>query len=127
MSASGPIPKISPVAVDAITDMLMDEQGMLRPPRKAAALLALIVELHKIKMPFPKREEVTEAIGVGVSTIDAALSSRLSEGYISIAMETTVGNVQRRNSVVRERYYVPSRHLLDVADEALRGRRSRHK
>lgn len=121
MSATN-IPKISPIVIDAITEMLMDDQGMLRPPEKAAALLALIVELHKKKLPFPRREAVSEAIGASVSTVDAALSTRLDEGYITIAMETSRGNVQRRNSIVRERYYIPSKKLLEVANKASRKR-----
>lgn len=116
------LPEVSAVVVDAIIDMLIMDQGMLRPPEKAAKLLALIVELHKRKQPFPTRSEVAEAIGASVSTIDAALSTRLNEGYIKLRVETPEGNVQRRNSVVRLRYLEPSDQLMDVVSKAKRKR-----
>jgi hypothetical protein len=112
------LPKIDPFVVDAITDMLVSEQGMLRPPEKAAALLALIVQLHNMKEPFPARAEVAKHINASVPTVDAALSTRLDEGYITQAIETARGNVQRRNSARRLRYYIPSKHLLSVAGAA---------
>ena len=117
-----PLPTISPVVIDAVTDMLLSDQGMNRPPEKAAALLALIVELHKRKQPFPRREEVAEAINASISTVDAALSSRIDEGYITPVVETKRGSVQRRNSIVRERYYIPSAALIDVVGKAKRRR-----
>lgn len=117
------IPKISPIVADAISDMLLSDQGMLRPPDKASRLLALIVELYKRKQPFPPRQEVAEAVGCAVSTIDAALSTRLDEGYIIQVIETTQGNVARRHSAIRERYYVPSAQLLKVAEDALKPKR----
>jgi hypothetical protein len=108
------IPDVSPLAVDAITEMLIEDQGILRPPVKAAHLLALICKLHEQNRPFPRREDVAEAIGAGVSTIDAALSTRLDEKYIELRIETRPGNVERRHSVIRERYYEPSQKLLNV-------------
>ena len=112
------LPTISPIVVDAITDMLISDQGMLRPPEKSAKLLALIVELHKQHKPFPPREGVAEAIGASISTVDASLSTRLNEGYVTLRVETPEGNVRRRNSVVRERYLVPSKDLLRVVEKA---------
>jgi DNA-binding transcriptional MocR family regulator len=117
------LPEVSPIVVDAICEMLISDQGMLRPPEKAAKLLALIVELYKRGQPFPRREEVAQAIGASVSTIDAALSTRLDEGYITLTIETPHGNVQRRNSAIRERHYVPSQGLLAVADKATKDSR----
>lgn len=119
------LPKLSPIVVDAITDMLVSEQGMLRPPEKAAALMALIVELYKEGKPFPERKQVAEHIGASMSTVDAALSTRLDEGYITQRVETKRGKVARRNSVVRQRYYVPSSHLVDVVKDAQGGRLKR--
>lgn len=112
------VPSVDPIVIDAIVDMLLSNEGMNRPPEKAAALLAVIVELHKQHRPFPKREVVAKAINASLATVDAALSSRLDEGYITLAVETVRGNVQRRNSVVRERYYIPSAELLSVAARA---------
>jgi hypothetical protein len=115
---SGNLPRISRAAVDAIMGVLKSQQGMRRPPEKAAKLLALIVALHKQGRPFPPRDEVAAAIGAAVSTVDAALSTRLNEGYIKLDVETPRGNVRRRNSVIRERYYIPSNQLQDTVDKA---------
>lgn len=120
------IPNVAPVAVDAITDMLIEDQGMMRPPTKAAALLAIICALHKQGKPFPRRECVADAIDAAVSTVDAALSSRLDEGYLTMRTKVKRGNVQRRNSVVRERYYEPSAKLLRTYEEAAAKARRRH-
>jgi len=114
------IPKVSPIVVDAISDMLLSDQGMRRPPDKAAHMLAVICALHKKDQPFPRREEMAEAINASISTVDAALSTRLSEGYLSIEMDTEQGNVARRNGVVRHKYYIPSPQLLEVYEQAER-------
>jgi hypothetical protein len=119
-NVSDKIPEVSPFVVDAITEMLKSDQGMLRPPEKAAHLLAVVCELHKLRQPFPPREDVARAIGASISTIDAAISTRLSEGYITLAVDTEPGNVQRRNSVLRRRYIIPSKRLLDVVAHAKR-------
>lgn len=119
------LPKLDPVLVDAITDMLISDQGMLRPPDKAAKLLALIVKLHELGQPFPTRADAAEHIGASVSTIDAALSTRLDEGYISQRVATRQGNVQRRNSAVRDRFYTPSKDLLRVVERVRSGKTAR--
>lgn len=122
------VPRVSPAAVDAITDMLIEEQGILRPPTKAAHLLAIICELHRQGRPFPQRETVAEEIQAAVSTVDAALSTRIDEGYITPRIETKPGNVQRRGSVIRQRYYDPSPRLLTVythAENKARGAKAR--
>jgi hypothetical protein len=103
-------------------DMLMTEQGMLRPPEKAAAILALIVELHKQNRPFPERQDVADAIGCSIHTVDAVLSTRLDEEYLKMAVETTTGNVQQRHGVIRKRYYIPCRAMIEVAERAQRRR-----
>ncbi len=120
------LPQISPIVVQAITDMLIAQRGMKRPPEKAAKLLALIVELHRRRRPFPPRDEVAAAIGASIATVDAALSTRLDEGYITLDVETPHGNVRRRNSVIRARYYIPSRQLLETV-EAAEQREEQHK
>jgi hypothetical protein len=121
------LPKVSPAVVDAIVDMLVSEQNILRPPEKAAALLGLIVELHKTHEPFPQREEVARHIDASVATVDAALSTRLNEGYITQAIETTQGNVQRRNSARRLRFYIPSPALIKVVSDAKAGKLTRRR
>jgi hypothetical protein len=124
--ATTQLPKIRSTVIDAVTDMLMVDQGMTRPPEKSAALLALLVEVHKLGEPAPTRQTMAAAVArstdgsCSIFTIDAALSTRLSEGYLTQAVETPHGHVAKRNSVVRERYYVPSKRLIDVVDRAKR-------
>lgn len=120
---SDELPPVSPIVIDAITEMLMTEQGMKRPPEKAAALLALTVELYRQNRPFPARRVVADALGCSIFTVDAALSTRIDEGYLTQVVETTTGNVSARHSTVRHRYYVPSQDLVAVADRARRRRR----
>ena len=112
------LPKVSPIVQDAILDMLKEQQSVYRPPEVTAALLALIVELHKVGKPFPGREVVARALGCSIYTIDSAISTRSATGYISLNIQTREGAVQRRLSVVKDRYYVPSQELIDVANVA---------
>lgn len=70
--------------------------------------------------PFPARETVAKKLDCSVFTVDAAISTRIDEGYLSMAIETTTGNVAQRHSTVRRRYYLPSKRLADVADRARR-------
>lgn len=112
------LPRLSPAVTDAICKMMLSDQGMLRPPDKASALLALICELYKTKEPFPPRKAVAKHIDASIATIDAALSTRLNEGYIIEAVDTVQGNVQRRNSVKRRKFYIPSKQLQDVVAKA---------
>lgn len=125
------IPDVDPITVEAITEMLIEEQGILRPPVKAAHLLAIICKLHEQNRPFPKRGDVAQKIDAGVSTVDAALSTRLDEGYISVRVQTREGNVERRKSVVRDRFYDPSPKLMGVfkhsEDRAQQSRRGMQK
>ena len=112
------LPSVSRAAVRAILDLLVSQQGMKRPPEKAAELLALIVELHAQRLPFPPRVEAAAALGASVSTVDAALSTRLDEGYIMMEVETPHGHVKRRSSVIRKRYYIPSKELQETVAKA---------
>ena len=114
------LPEVSPFVVDAIIEMLKADNGNLRPADKAAHMLALIVELHKQHKPFPPRKDVAAAIKGSIAAVDAALNSRLAEGYITLAVDTEPGNVQRRNSVIRRRFIIPSKDLLDVVANAKR-------
>lgn len=130
MAQDNTIPEVPAAAVEAITEMLIEDQNILRPPTKAAHMLALICKLHELSRPFPRREEVAAALNASVSTIDAALSTRLDQGYIRLYIETRPGNVQRRDSVIRDRYYEPSDKLMRVykkgEQKARNARRPRH-
>jgi hypothetical protein len=112
------LPTIDRFIVDQFVEMLVEDTGALRPPINAAELLAVICALSKDNRPFPGREAMAEHIGCALSTIDAALSTRLAEGYISQIIETSAGNVARRNSVIRRTYYRPSKRLMDTYDKA---------
>lgn len=120
------LPDPDPLLIDAICDVIMTEQpNVKRPPEKSAALLALAIELHKINQPFPTRMAAAIKLDCSVFTIDAALSTRMDEGYLTQVVETTTGNVTKRNSIVRQRYYVPSKGLLDVAEAIAKQRGKR--
>jgi hypothetical protein len=111
------IPDVNPAAVDAITRMLMEDHPKTnKPPIKAAHLLAIICKLYEEHRPFPEREAAGAAIGSPKATVESVLSHRAAEGYITMKVETREGNVDpnRRPSIVRERYYVPSKELLEV-------------
>jgi hypothetical protein len=112
------LPRVASVATQAVMDMLMTDQGMTRPPEKAAALLALITELDNAGLAFPERAVIAAALDCSVYTVDAALSTRTEEGYISLQYKTVPGNVARRHSVIKERYYVPSKRLRAVVESA---------
>ena len=114
------VPDVPAFVVSAITKMLIEDQQLNRPPEKAAHLLAIICKLYEQRRPFPRRREVADKIGSPLATVDAALSTRLDEDYIRVRVETRPGNVQKRNSVIRERYYDPSDKLFSTYREASR-------
>lgn len=119
------LPDINPVVVQAITQMLMEQQeNVKRPPEKSAALLALTVELYKQNQPFPSRMAAAIKLDCSVFTIDAALSTRMDEGYLQQVVETTTGNVANRHSTVRQRFYVPSKELIETATRAAKQKRT---
>lgn len=115
--------KLNPAVVDAIRDKMQQDRGMMRPPEQAARLLALIVELHKRHEPFPHREVAAKIVGGSESvwTVDNAIRNALSDGYATLVVETTTGHVASRDvSVRKERFFIPSKELLDVAARAQR-------
>lgn len=125
VSDASALPTPNPLVVEAICDMLMTQQpNVKRPPEKAAALLALIVELYKTNTPFPSRMAVALKLDCSVFTVDAALSTRLEEGYLTQIVETTTGKVRNRHSIVRHRFYKPSAELVDIATRAGKKRRA---
>lgn len=108
------LPRLDPTVVDAIEKFLMDAYGMKRPPTSAAIVLALAVALHENDQAWPVRRLVAELAGCTVFGVDAALSVQLDRGLIEETVRTSKGNVQRRESIVRSRYYKPSQQLLAV-------------
>jgi hypothetical protein len=116
------LPKINPAVVNALQHMLVEDQGMMRPPEQAARLLALIHELAKAHKPFPHREVAAQVLGGNQSkyTVDAILSQRMAEGYISLVVETTMGHNHNRVGVRKQRFFVPSMRLVDIAQRAER-------
>jgi hypothetical protein len=116
--SGGAVPSLDLALADTIEKFLMARYDMRRPPIAAARLLAVIVLLDEQKQPFPSRRRVAEEIRCSVYGIDAALQVAMARGLISQHVEIAQGNVQRRESILRNRYYVPSDEL-----RALRGRR----
>lgn len=118
-------PKLSPIVVDALTEMLQEEnENVKRPPELAAKLLALAAEWHtdhKGPQPMPTRQEVAEYLGCSKDHIDGTISQRVAQGYLSDIRETTQGNVQQRDSIIRLRFLKPSRKVLEVVERAKRG------
>lgn len=118
---------MDPYVVDGLVDWLIENEKMSRPPVKAAKILAFIVQLHKKKQPFPTRAEASEHLGISVATIDAALSTRIAEGYLTLDIRTLEGSVARRASTVKERYYIPHVSLVDAYDHLTQRGKKRSK
>lgn len=114
------LPKLNPAVVDAIQDMMVTDQGMLRPPEQAARFLTLVVALHKQNLPFPHREVAAKALAGAQSkwTVDTAIRSAMADGYVTLVVETTAGNIARRASVRKERHFVPDKRVIDIATRA---------
>lgn len=120
------LPPVNPIVVDALIEMIMtDQQDVRRPPEKSAALLALSVELYKTNRPFPTRMAAALHLECSIFTVDAAISTRINEGYLTQVVETEEGNVSARGSIVRKRYYIPSKDVIDVAERAVRKLRNK--
>ena len=114
------LPKLNPAVVAAMEDMLQTDSGSLKPPEQAARLMALIYELHKLKMPAPRREVMAQVIGGARSkwTIDTTLYQKRAEGYLDLVTETQIGNTQKRPGIKQIRYFVPSKRVIDIAKRA---------
>lgn len=114
------LPKLNPAVVDAMQEMLMTDTGATKPPEQAARLLALLYELDQLKQPIPGREVMAQVIGGSKSkwTVDAILSAKMDEGYLTLAVETVTGNVQARSSTIKQKFLVPSKRLINIAQRA---------
>jgi len=125
------LPAVNPDVVDEFVDFLFSiDEKLCRPPRQAAKLLAFVVQLHKAPggpLPFPKRKDVAEHLGISVPTVDAVLNVHLAEGNLRVEERYRDGNIkQRRASAIKERYIVPCEVLIQVfdhRDETRRGGR----
>lgn len=117
-AGAGMLPTPRQEIIDAFVNYLIDQERMCRPPTQAAKLLAFIVQLHKSKppQPFPPRKQVAAHLEMGVPTIDAAVSSRIAQGYLKKELDWVEGNVANRSSSVQIRYYVPSKDLVELYD-----------
>lgn len=116
------LPKLNPAVVAAMEEMLQTDSGALKLPEQAARLMALLYELHKIKAPAPRREVMAKAIGGAQSkwTVDSTLYQKRAEGYLDLVVETVVGHTQKRSGIRQVRYFIPSKHVLDIARRAER-------
>lgn len=114
-----PLPKPGFRAVDEFVDFLMSiDEKICRPPVQAAKLLTFIVQLYKARggpRPFPTRPQVAKHLGMSVPTVDAVLNLHIAEGNLSVETRYRDGNIeQRRASVIKERYIIPSDVLVSV-------------
>lgn len=121
-------PTTDPALVAEFISFLFSiDEKVCRPPRQAAKLLAFIVQLHKVPdgaRPFPTRKQVAEHLGMSIPTIDAVINLHIAEGNLSVETRYTNGNIeQRRASVIKERYIVPSEVLIRVFDYYVEGGR----
>ncbi len=105
----------NPFLVDRLQAWLQTSYGMKRPPTTAAGVLALIIELHKNNTPFHTREAAASALQCSKFGVDAAINQAIARGLVQQKVETSEGHIQRRESVVRHRYYVPSSELISAA------------
>jgi hypothetical protein len=113
---SAPQPPLSrPKAelIQAMETLLVEQNDSRRKPTVAASVLALIVELYQRREVFPKRALISKMLGCSVFGIDAALSSAMARGYICLDIRMVKGRVTNRPSTSKQRFYVPSREVLD--------------
>lgn len=114
------LPKVNPAVVAAMEEMLQTDSGSLKPPEQAARLMALIYELHKLKLPAPRREAMAAVIGGARSkwTVDTTLYQKRAEGYLDLVIETQIGNTQKRSGIRQVRFFIPSKRVLEIAKRA---------
>jgi hypothetical protein len=110
---------VEPAVVNEFIDFLKEiDEKVCRPPRQAAKLLAFVVQLYKAPggpLPFPTRPQVAKHLKISIPTIDAVLNLHLAEGTLSVENRYRDGNIeQRRASVIKERYIIPSAVLIQV-------------
>lgn len=106
------VPSIDMALADRIEEFLKLRFEMKRPPVEAAKLLALVVELYRLKSPFPTRAAVSAELGCSVYTIDAAISTYLEREMISMDWVIHTGGVKTRDGVFKYQVYKPTQELL---------------
>ena len=111
--------------VTVVEQFLQDKYPSRRRPSVAASVLALILELYERDEPFPQRAMIAEAIGCSVFGIDAALSQAAARDLLTLEIRLQPGNVEQRDSSIKERYYIPSKQLLILARSARASRSAR--
>lgn len=120
-AAPAQIPAVDPQVCAAISDYLQEHYDSKRPPEVAAAMLALVLELHRTHRPFPPRADVVRAFGLsGPYGLDAAIYTALSRQLITQEMIVADGYTQRREGINQRRRFVPSPELLDIGRRASR-------
>jgi hypothetical protein len=109
------LPRVSAQLRDTIQDFITETYNSKRPPTVAATILGLIIELSHKRQPFPTRATVAEFANCSIFTVDSTISQCLQRGLITESVETVEGNVQKRESIIRHRYYTPTKRLLMAA------------
>ena len=105
----------------AIEMWMRDRHNMRRPPVVASGILAMICDLHAAQQPFPQRSHVAAVVGCTIYGVDVALNTALTRGDIVLESRLAPGFIAARESVRRQRHYVPCHELLSLAHaQALR-------
>lgn len=104
--------------VDLVENFLHEKYPSRKRALVSASVLALILELDELKKPFPPRQQVADALNCSIFGVDAAISVALGRGLLSVEIKVLQGNVEQRDSAIRERYLIPSARLRGVVARA---------
>ena len=90
------LPPVMPFETDAVVDLLMSLEHSQRKPLATARLLVLAVKLYLV----------------------VAISQRRAQGLITVQIQTEMGKVKNRQSVVTHKYIEPCDRLVDAVKNA---------
>ena len=103
------------VLADAVEQFLQSKYPSQKRPWLSASVLALILELYEREEAFPPRQQIAKALDCSVYGIDAALSVAGARDLLTIEVKLLPGGVEQRQSVIKQRYMIPSEELKAVA------------
>ena len=108
------LPRVPEALVHHLEDFLTTTYGSKRPPIIQAKLLALVVTLagEAPPLPFPSRRQAAEFAGCSIYTVDTSIAALLSRGLLTKEVETRDGNIQRREGILQDWYYKPTKRLV---------------
>jgi hypothetical protein len=117
--------KPSGALIDAVEAFLVERTPSRKRPTVAAGVLAMVLELDDRGEAFPLREWAALALNCSIFSIDAALSVAMARGYLRLEVRTVEGEVAARDSVAKERWFIPAQQLKAVLEQVSRRRGSR--